>query len=121
MGERRGGREGGREGKGLTPFPLQENYSKLQREHAELQSREQRNSQRVRELELEQQHQVSSTMDLRNKLDQCRQELSQYDTEKRTMTHQLSTKEVEFNQMEAQLKDLLDRLAEEAKEKTKKS
>lgn len=107
---------------GVTvPTCTQEDYSKLQREHSELRAQEQRQTRHVKELEAEQQRQVAETMKLRNQLDQYRQDLTQYDSEKRTLSRQLTTNEVEQNQLRGRVKELEEQLAEVDKEKNKKA
>ena len=98
----------------------QEDVVKLQTENSDLRHSEQSLSLRVQYLEAEQQQQVEVALRLRNDVDRYRQELAQYDTDKRGMSRQMSEKEVEMAQLRQQVRELQEQLETESKTKDRK-
>ena len=98
-----------------------EDYSKLEQEHSDLRRREQIQSRQLKNLEAERIQQVEESLKLRQSLDRLRQDLSQFDSEKRTMTQRIDQREVEYNLAQDKLGELEHKLTEEVKDKSKKA
>ena len=99
----------------------QEDLVEMQAETTKLRRREQQLSQRIQELESDQQHHVEENLLMRRDMDKHRQDLARDDTAKRDLSRQISEKDSEVMQLREQVRGLQEQLEAEAKSKTKRS